>query len=74
LEPLGGPITGNTMFITRGVGLKVYPENLTFKFGPGTDDRGNLTGMDLVVQKKIGKATSDAAFVCQSPSRLRPGV
>jgi len=74
LEPLGGPITGFTTVITRGVGLKIYAENPMCKFGPGTDDRGNLTGMNLVVQKKIGKATSDETFVCQSPSRLRPGM
>ena len=44
------------------------------KFGPGTDGRGNLMSMDLVVQTKVVKATRDEISVCESPISDRAGV
>ena len=72
MQPLGGPITGNTTVIVSGRGLKAYNESLLCRFGPETDEFGNVTGASLDTESITGKALSDDRFVCQSPSVEKP--
>jgi hypothetical protein len=72
MQPLGGPTTGNTTVIVSGRGLKAYNESLACRFGPETDEFGNVIGASLDTQTTLGKALSDERFVCQSPQMERP--
>ena len=73
-HPLGGPVAGNTTVSILGRGFVVYNEKPSCQFGPGSDEYGNVTGLDPENQRVPGTAFNDELFVCRSPTRNRQGL